>query len=795
MNHYLNFGWSLVALCTAVPAPLAAQVAESTAADEAAAVDEIVVTARKRSETLQNIPLAITAFSAQKLEDIGARNLEDISVRTPGLSYSSQGGSAPGRLDTAIRFRGMNINTTLPTQQLATVFIDGIPVIGGIGGVGLEDLERVEVIKGPQSAFFGRSTFGGAINYVTQTPGDDYKGSVTATAGSHGEHELRLTHEGAIVPGKLAYRITGRTFHRNGAYRSVADQGRVGEENTDAIQLTLYATPTDNFDAKLRAMAYQDEDGPAIGGFIGAGYRNCFAKNGGPLFVRPPGFSGPGPVDFFCGALPIAGMGEIGTNTVLNPRGQAIWLDRTALTLPPLLEDAISLDHVGIKRRVLRGSLAMNYALPSDITLTSLSGYERERLMHVGDFDQTPADFWWQAHAREFKAFSQEFRISSADDQRLSWLGGVNLFKQQYDENALAWYVPTDFIGGDNRVSNEVTTTAIFGALNYELTNQVKVSLEGRYQQDKIDEGTSAGGIALKKTFKNFVPRVIVQYQPSSNTNFFATYSQGNKPGDFNDRVIDLNDDERAQVVAQTGGGNFVPEEELENFELGWKQQLFDNRISFAFSAYYMKWKNQQTRVPAVVFNPLHPSANPVTGTRNIEVLIAAGKTDLWGIEFEGNANLTTGLNAGVTFGWAASEYKDFTCGFVARFTGSTDCAGNSSPRFPEFSGSANLSYMTALTTDWAGFVRAEAIYVGKSFVDESNLAWLDDSTTVNLRLGAESDALRLEFWARNLFDKYYYVSGIRQSDFTNGFNFNQQGVVATPSNGREVGMTATLKF
>lgn len=789
-----GLGGAAMGLLLANATPVMAQ--ESAEADASLSLDEIVISARKRDETLHDVPLTMSAFSSEALQRAGVNNLEDIAMRTPGLQFSNQGVGNAGRLDTVIRFRGMDVNTEVPTQQLATVFIDGIPVTGGVGGIGLDDVQRVEVIKGPQSAFFGRSTFGGAINYVTRTPGDEFKGRITAKVATKGEYDMSGSWEGPLIPGKLAFRLGGRTYHTDGAYKSSADAGRLGEENTDAVELTLAATPTDNFDAKFRVMAYEDEDGAPINGFIGDNYRNCYAKNGGPLFTPPPGFTGVGPVDYFCGAVPQVGYPPLGSNTVLPARVRELFVDRNSPRFQPFFVDGLDLDHTGLRREAYRVSLAMNYRFgDSGITLSSLSGYNQEDVMRLNDFDKEVIDVWYLASARGFEDFSQEIRLTSSDEGRLTWLVGANYFDQHFQNYTWTYYRTTDFLTSSAIIDNKVVTTALFGALNYKFTDQWKLSLEGRYQEDDVDEGTLANGTELKKTFSNFLPRVILQYEPTENTNLYATYSEGNKPGDFNDRMFELNANERQQAFDQTGGTDFVEEEELENFELGWKQRFLDNRASLSLAGYYMKWKNQVTRVQAVIFNPAHPAANPVTGTRAIELLVSAGKTDLWGVELEGNARVAEGLDLGLTFAWAASEYKEFYCGFVVRFTGSADCAGNSSPRFPEFSGSVSANYSRPLNDEWNGFVRGEALYFGDAYIDESNLAWTEDYTTVNLRIGAETETLRLELWARNLLDDDYYTAGARASDFTNGFNFNQQGASVSSSIGRQVGLTATMRF
>jgi iron complex outermembrane receptor protein len=787
-------GASLVIGMDAAPAQTVAQA--DSAGD--ALISEVIVTARKRDETLHEVPLSISVFSSQNLEEFGASALEDIAVRTPGFQYVPQGGQRPGRVHTSLRFRGMDINSTNPTQQLATMFIDGIPVAGGMGGIGLEDLERVEVIKGPQSAFFGRSTFGGAVNYITKNPNaTDYQGRLSAKMAQQGLYDISLAHEGPIISDKLAYRITGRLYHTDGPYSSV-DGGKLGEENTEAIQLTLRATPTENLTARARVMVYQDDDGVPAGAFIGPGLRNCFAKNGGPLFTPPPGYTGVGPVDYFCGELPMAPNSMISNNTMLSERGRQIYIYRDhPLFDHPVWDEVPHLNHMGLKREALRTSLAIDYTFPgSGIVLSSNSGYNDERFIAIMDLDKTMQPDYFSGNARKTQDFFQELRLASPSDQRAQWMVGLSYYRQHHvSPSSVTWLQPLDVAFREGGSDKTVETPAVFASFNYSFTDTLNLSLEGRYQEDKVDQGLASNGTPMKATFTNFMPRAILQYQPTSATNLYATYAQGNKPGDFNSSVIVLNDDERQQVRNQTGGGNFVPEEELTNYELGWKQLWLDNRLTTNLAVYYMQWENQQTTVPAFIYNPAHPNANPITGERPIQMLVAAGKTDLWGLELDATYRLGRSFEAGMTFGWAASEYKKFYCGFVERFTGSTDCAGNHSPRFPEFSGSAHVRYGRDLTERWSGFIRGEAIYSGKAYIDESNLAWTKAYTTVQLRAGLESDALRIEFWVNNLFDERYYAAAVREADFTNLLNFNEQGATLTPGFGRQAGVTLVYQF
>lgn len=792
----------IFAVCFAFGSQGAVAQDETAVGESARVLEEVMVTARKRDETSHDAPLAISSFSSQDLVDIGATTLEDISLRTPGVQYAEGlAGQFAGRGSSTIRFRGMHS----PAQQLATAFVDGIPIMAGLSGLGLGGLERIEVIKGPQSAFFGRSTFGGAINFITRDPGDEFAGEISTEIANMGRYDVSVSHEGPILPGKLSYRITGRKYHTDGPFRSYVDQGKMGEQNTDSIAVAIAYKPTDNFRATARVMRYDDEDGAPAGGLIEAPLHNCWADNGGPLFTPPPDYRGVGPVDYFCGGLPRVRPGPyLALSTgVVSDRGQQLLFGQTGSALwssPDALKqfkDAPSLDHIGLHRKALRTSLKMAYRFPElGWELSSMTGYNEARLSQVEDNDEEAPLAMFSVSASSREDFFQEVRLSSAVGQRLTWLVGISYFKQDNVGIGFVWLPPFDlFLSNGSVTKTHVKTSAVFGATTFKFTDQINLSLEGRYQEDESDQGFTAGGVRMKKTFPNTMPRVILQYQPIEETNLYLTYAKGNLPGGFNAQVLEMTDDERQQLLDQVGGSAYVGEEELQNFELGWKQRLFNNRMSFDLAAYYMIWKNQQTTVQAMLYNPSHPNADPTTGLRPIQLTVGAGKTDLWGIEFAADALVGNYGKVGMTFNWAASEYKVFYCGFVERFTGSTDCAGNSSPRYPEYSGSVFASYTRPISDQWTGFVRGEAIYFGKAFVDESNLAWTKSYTTTQLRLGAETDTFRVEVWAKNLLDSYFYTGGSRQSSYIHGFDFSQQGVTVVPDVGRQIGLTAIYKF
>ena len=224
--HFMNRALSFAAACAVGATAYSVAPPASAQGD----LEEVIVTARKRDESLLEIPVAITAFSSEQLERAGFVGLEDLSFQTAGLQFHKQGGQIPGRTNTAVRFRGMDTNQSAASQQLGTVFLDGVYMSQGIAGIDFSNIERVEVIKGPQSATFGRSTFAGAVNYVTKTPGFEYAGRVGVDISEYGGSDITASHEGAIVDGKLAYRVSLRSYGTDGQYRSFADGGRLGAE-------------------------------------------------------------------------------------------------------------------------------------------------------------------------------------------------------------------------------------------------------------------------------------------------------------------------------------------------------------------------------------------------------------------------------------------------------------------------------------------------------------------------------------------------------------------------------------
>lgn len=506
----------------------------------AQAIEEVVVTARKREESLQEIPVAISAYSGSQLSEVGVQSLVDVAKFTPGLQFNEQGVQEPGRVYTAIRFRGLGSEIKEPFGQIGSAFLDGIYMSSGVSAVGPENLERVEVVKGPSSAWLGRSTFAGAVNFITKTPSlSEYSGRATTRFAEDNTSDISLAHEGPIVEDKLGYRVYARRYTTGGQY-TASDGGALGEEETETIMATLYAEPTDNLSIKFRAMVSQDQDGAAPGAFIAGPFAfrgllgnqavtNCLSQN--PqwvgLFKRNDPSLGT-LTDWVCGEIPnydavknirVNGRKVVDSNTNVDPQWVQYWN-----SLVPNPDSGVPfLDSVGLEREQQRFSLAVDYVIPGDSflggsTVSFLAGRDTEDTVSIRDFDVSGFNNWLSRDPQLIETDQYELRIASAGDQRFTWLFGVSFFEAQFSSQFSGGEV---VVGGDGGIGlfgtfdaafdldvlfggttdgacpcgfppldpppiNKGETFGVFGGFGYDLTDQWSVQLDWRYQEDEI---------------------------------------------------------------------------------------------------------------------------------------------------------------------------------------------------------------------------------------------------------------------------------------------------------------------
>ncbi len=816
----------LIGLTAAAPTPVFAQ---QTA--QVLGLEEIVVTTRKREEKLLDIPIAITAFTAADIQKAQLFDVRQIAAQSPGLTFISVGSnSGGGRYSPMFIMRGMTYASPLPRNQTGAVFVDGIYVLGGITSVNTADVERVEVIKGPQNAYYGRNTFGGALNFITRTPGQEFKGEVSAEGTARGSYDFGTSVEGPIIADKVSARLS-LLKHRQAPTYKATDGGSLGEETTHSVTGTLYITPSDNFSIRLRGSYQKDSDGPATWAYLRGSQYGGTSCNG----VTVSGQDENGATrqfaitqQYFCGHVPTIeelGEGVVTSNTLINSRyfasiGQPNAL-RAALVdnalNDPIVARAPKLDHFGMIRLTQRYSGVFQYEFPNEITATVNLAYNQTHTNLIVDADISDVENAYAVAPGLFHDYTAEARLQSGQNQRLRWLIGTNYYAGSFDlhSNGSIQYrlrtTPTSpqlgFVAGTpvNRDGERAKVYAGFMSLDYDLTDRLKLTGEVRYQVDKsLLQPSNPASIQSK--FKDWLPRIIVNFKPTPDWTLYGSWARGALPGQFNSQYANASEFQRTYIRSiLPNSQDILNSQRVDSYELGSKQQLFDNRLNYTLAAYYMKWNN----LPSSSALPVPISATNPTPSTAFTGLLSAGNAKLHGIEFEATGIVTDHWDINFRANYQKGTYQNYIQGLVSTslVLGLRGFTGKSLARVPTYSGSLSTTYRDELSGEWTWYVRGDANYTGSAWDSEANIVRSDAYVRVHARLGVErGESLMIEVFAKNLLNDKHWNSINRQVSFsepgslqkivpgTTSFNFNN-GLTVTAPEKREVGIRAKYKF
>tara|TARA_X000001036_G_scaffold69976_2_gene61252 strand:- start:1527 stop:3887 length:2361 start_codon:yes stop_codon:yes gene_type:complete len=714
---------------------------ELAIAQEDAAFEEIVVTARKREESLLEVPLSITALTSDDIEQKGIGEFKDIISFTPGFHFAEHSVGRADRSNRILVIRGMHISQENDHQQAATVFVDGAPTHGSVIA-GLEDAERIEVVRGPQSAYFGRATLAGAVNFVTKTPGREFQGKLTGEFGEYGTTNIGASIEGPVGD-LVSFRIAASTQETDGQYRAANDPGlKLGARKTDSIAATLYFEPSDSFNAKLRFHTWEDDDGP--GAAFGYGVNNgeelfdCNLPNS-TLAVR----SGGG--NWFCGEAPFPSAQYIQYDDEMSP-GKVNLLNGVAspgLTIDTITDNPF-LDGFGFAREAEQLSLVMNFELSNGITLTSITASNENKWMALDDLDRrATADLGIRdvslLNGRDLEDFSQEIRITSPQDQRFRWMAGLSKFKFEGKRTSGFHIFGTVRSLSLGNVF-DIETEGYFAALEYDITDSLTINVEARRQEDEVEEARSSGDEFVSGTFKSTTPRVALDYRLNDDITLYASYGEGTRPGGFN---VNLFNQSQAVLdsLAAVGLKKEIDEEELEMIEVGMKASLFNGRAWLQAAIYQGDWSAQQaagTFVDDVFYG------GTATG----------GDIDLSGFELEGAWAVSDNFTVEATFSHNDSEIKTLTdCADCAVLMGDSDITGmgKRKQRNPKVQASVSGTLVGQMQNGIDWYWRTDYIHTGSSYATDANILETGASDRINMRFGLEKDNLKVELIGKNL--------------------------------------------
>ena len=772
------------------------------------ALEEIVVTARKRDESIQDIPLSVTAFGSEQLREQQITDVEDMLQFVPGVHMSNHTGN---RNNPAIRFRAIDPPSSVRSTQTSSAFVDGVYLPGTSQWLSMNDIERVEVVKGPQSAFFGRATFGGAINFISRTPGDEFNGDINLIVGDNGRADAWVSAEGPLVEDRLYVRASGRFYTYDGAWTNEQPTGGdLGSQQTNAGSVTLFATPTEDLSIKLRHVRTEDDDGLAVQFLVKGENNNC-----GPFTTN--GVTGRS--NYYCGTL--------SRDLISN----GISID----TSPP--EDFVYKDNMGLDRTTELTSLNIDWDI-GGYTVSSVTGRYREDTAELRELltDELLVYIGWKD-----ESWSQELRLSSPQDKRLRWMVGAYYLDLTYGKEGLSAFPcpgaagpfcfdPTirarsgrggrGLFGPSPAVAENVENQAIFGSVAYDLTEQLTVSLEFRYEEETLANASSVtqeampldpndpigtaqpfGGaeIDLAADFEAELPRVIVDYKLTENTLLYASYAKGNNPGGFNPEVIQLEPTVAIPAFfAAEGIGKEVLQAELDSWEFGGKHTLADGRGFLNGAVYVMQWRNQRFRG---FTRDVDSNGDGVfiIGSDRIGPQVdynSNGSTDIWGFELAGSWAFSDNWVGTASYNYNQSDIKVYQDGINARVYGSGDASGFEVARSPDHAATLAVDFNMPADNVWGGdgewFARWDAWYQSSTWNWVVNLAKTEEAVLQNIRGGWRNDRYSVMLWIENLTDDDSVLASQRT---TGSFLSGTLGYQLTLPEPRTYGLTLAASF
>ena len=769
----------------ALPANIYAQ-------DGALAIEEIIVTSRKREETLMSAPVTVTAFGSKEIAEMALDELPDLVNFSPGFHYSEHSVGKGGRFNRRLIFRGMNPRTDRQTRQGATVFIDGAPILGSeIGST--DNYERIEIIKGPQSAYFGRSTFSGAINAITKTPSDEWKSRISVEAANFGTTDISGQIEGPISD-TLSMRLSARKYDTDGEYDNASDPGTtLGAESTTDVSLSLFAQPSDNLSIKVRLHSWVDDDGPSVGVFVNRNEQ-------GELFTCNPNGGTVAGGKWLCGDVPYQGSSLVGMDTIITPTLQAKYFSSDMIAS---YDRMFQPKHaMGLERHAKEASLVIDYEMDNGMTLSFLTAAHENEYSSFEDFDRrvtagklgnylgfmASADTYSMSMTQN-KDSSSEIRLTSAADSQINWMVGASY--TSIEARLVGYNV---LWGGTPRPTQSISTfdpetRAVFASVSYDINDTLSLSLEARKQDDKVIEGT-LGNEPLQNTFSSTTPRLIVDYKPREGLTYYAIYAKGINPGQFNAGLLGRTQGELDQIAAQGGGGISVDEEEITNIEFGTKARFWDDRAQITAAVYFSDWEN-------AIAPEILSIVNAAGDGENIQVNSNGGQADLSGLEIEGTYLLSDNWTIDMTYSLNKSDINDFeSADALALFGNRTiDGMGNSFSRYPEKSSSLSAIYAETLESGNDFFARGDLINQGSTWMTNANVTSTPAYSVFNLRVGLQSDTWRAEVYANNLLDKKGYSNLQLFPDLSGLSGPFTRGIMAGMIQQRQIGIRTTFDF
>ena len=760
-KKFLMGAAATIALTSVGVAPVMAQ--DEDAADSRR--DTIVVTARKREENIQDVPVAVSAFSSEDIFQQGIKDIEELSRRTPGFIFDSPFGR---QFDRPI-IRGQ---ANILGASGVSVFVDGVNVPQSIRSINFGDIDRIEIIKGPQSALFGRNTYSGAINITTRQPTNEFGGEVSFEAGADGLIQFLGNVRGPIIEDKLFFSLSGRIYEFDSEFDVETNENpSIGNESSRSISGVIRFFPTENWEITARGAYNEDDDGHFPIGLLGFEDLNINVPGGTQLGGVQP---------FFDGVVPTMFPAPSGSTQLSNTLGEGGGLEREEefYALNSNFEFGGGYNFfttIGYSKENFRDEIDSDGQLTSFGTAHLFGPFPLGAPPAPFGVGLIPFDFT-TTDDDETETFVAEARIDSPADKRFRWRLGGYYFKSvkhdrdllgrfedgQFEQAALDSFnqasaeiaaaigqfflvplVPFDY-GPSDLTDTETENVSVFGSVALDLSDRLTATAELRWAEETITQQVvdfdtrqivQLDGMndQVEATFTAWTPRFIVDFQAADNNLLYASAARGTKPGGFNG----------AQGF-QFGFGTFEEETNWQ-FELGSKNVFANDQLLFNVAGFYSTLSAYQ-----LTENLAALGANTTTGSVTANV----GDVDIFGLELETSftPNALPGLTIGGTYAWTDTEFSVGTEATQGAVFGDSSIVGQELPRQARHQAFFFADYRIDNSDRVSTTLSVNGNYLSSRFAQVQNLAETGDAFELDARVTIELDEkYSVAFYGKNL--------------------------------------------
>jgi len=664
-------------------------------AESSQQLNEVTVSSEKRQESVQNIPAAITSLDAKQIRDYHLWDITNLTAIAPNLFVIEHGNSTSSNF---FNIRGV---MGFSSEQAVATYVDGVYQSDYFSAPPLfNDIQSIEILRGPQGTLYGRNAYGGVVNITTRQPGNTPMGYAEATFGNYGQQRYTIGLSEPVIKDKM-FASGSFTYNHRGSiyYNEFTHSGYDRREDYNG-NFSLRYLPSTNWSLALNAKTESDDD-----------------------------------------------------------RGSFPWV--TSIDDVFSKPYHVNSNNTNVERRNnFNTSLAANY-YGKDFNFTSVSSYTNFHIWYEGrgvDYDFSPLDALSTAPDTRQQVYAQELRFASpsASQSKLKWVGGAYGFIENLKVTTPTFYGP-DYLQFDPASGAPFTTIdhskgtnkgyAFFGQATYSLTEKldftagIRYDVENRglndysdYQKDPNPPVLQSPAHDYGATFHAVTPKFVLSYKLQDNMLLYGSYARGFRAGGLN-----TNAPTPAQVPYQP--------EHSDNYEIGWKNMLFNNKLKLNLTAFYLEQYNQQISTAMDGVNTL---------------ILNVGEMHNKGAELEVTVLPVKGLQIDWNASYSHARYTslllyDATAGAVVNYKGGQPI--NTPPVTSMLAAQYTYDF-SGSKQKLAAYVRGEYRYIDKFYFDFVNGLSQPAYSLFNAKAGITTKNYELNFWARNIFDKKYVAYG-----------------------------------